>query len=252
MNIWTYGQALDRVNHDLDLDNEAFIQDDEMAGYFNEGLDVIAAKITKLNRDYMKKRCTGTITAGQSQILFSGVDHLGLPFANVACPPDLYANKVRSLVYSNGPIIYLVKRMRGEFSDLDEEFTNFSPTIQDYRYEITNPSIMGYRFDIFPNARETGSFLKLAYLRNIGRIPLPSTGSLALSRATTIDVPEFVNYLIAYVKCLCLPKEGDPRFPLAEKALEFHEGEMITTLKEKVVDNDNRMEMDLSYYGEHQ
>jgi hypothetical protein len=142
--------------------------------------------------------------------------------------------------------------MRGEHQLLDQAFTNYNPGSDDYRYDITNPSVMGYRVDLLPQARETGAYLKLWYLRNLGRIPRPSAGSLALSRQSVIDVPEFVNYVIAYMKCLCLPKEGDPRIPLAMQALTFHEGEMISTLKEKVVDNDNRMEMDLSYYQEHQ
>lgn len=254
MRLWTYGEALDRVNHDLDLDNEAFIQDNEMVGYFNEALDDINAKIQDLNKDYLKKYCAGVLTQGQSQVLFTGTDNLGQPFAGASMPPDLYANKIRGLVYQNGAILYPVKRFRGENMFMAQALTNQFASTQDYRYDITNPATQGYRMDLFPPARENGTFLMMWYLRNMSRIPYvsgPNGVGLTAARATVLDVPEFVNYIIAYVKCLCLPKEGDPRFPLAAQALEMHLKQMTATLTERVPDDDNRMEMELGHYEEH-
>lgn len=251
MDVWTYGDGQDRVEQDLDLENETFVQEDEMVGYFNAALSDANAEILKLKEDYYLKSCTGVLTSGSDQLLFTGVDYTGIAFTNKPMPPDIFANKLRALIYVNGDRRYEIKRIRGLRPFLDLANTNAENTDQFLRYLITNPTSNSFKIQLTPPARETGGMVQVWYSRHLVKIPKPSIVGLATSRATVLDLPEFNEFIIWSVKCMCLPKEGDPRTQDAVAEREKARAQMIITLSEKVEDNDNLMLMDLSDYRSH-
>jgi hypothetical protein len=68
--------------------------------------------------------------------------------------------------------------------------------------------------------------------------------------ATLLDVPEFITFILQFVKCKCLEKEGDPRFESAYKILMDQKKQMVDTLGEAIQDDDNEVQADFSYYTE--
>jgi hypothetical protein len=101
---------------------------------------------------------------------------------------------------------------------------------------------------------------KAEAMSNTNVLDLTSTGSvfftinpLATTRminSTLLDVPEFITFILQFVKCRCLEKEGDPRFEPAYKILMDQKKQMVDTLGEAIQDDDNEVQGDFSFYNE--
>ena len=245
MKIWTYKEARDKVQLDLDLTEEDFVTENEMIGYFNSAIDEAEAEIHTLAEDYFLTYTTVATVLGSSEY---------------SLPSDVYAQKIRALIYANGTDVYPVSRFRAVEKFLDVTFTKNFYTQECYRYMIINKSITdGYKLALFPNSRETGSFLTLWYLRNATRIPLVGeakdgggTYSLAEVEASFIECPEFINFIFTWVKGFCRAKENGGSFTEEDTALITQQRKMmVDTLTQRVVDDDNTVVQDRSHYNEH-
>lgn len=208
-----------------------------MVGYHNEAIDEAESEIHKLNEDYFFTSSSLTMTQGASDI---------------SLPSTIYASKIRGLVYQNGTDTYEVEQIRNVRLPSEIQFTNSFNTSAPYRYFLKNDSATtGVKLSLSPAARVSGAYLTLYFIRNANRIPLIADGSLAATEATTIDIPEFINFIMQFVKVRVLEKEGGPRHGDALMKLEQQRKQMIETLTEKIVDNDTEVIQDLSYYQEH-
>jgi hypothetical protein len=233
MKIWTYGEASDKLAKDLDLEEESFIQSDEFVGFFNDGIDEAEAEIHKLGveDEYFLRKGNLTFAAGDEDI---------------ALPTDIYANKIRALIYDYNGTRYPIKRLRRKNKFM---IAHEIQAGEEYKYMITHESATtSYQLLIFPTPVETGTVGKIWYVRNANRIPLISEGSLAATRAAVIDIPEFIKFIFQYVKVQCMEKEGHPMLAKAVGDLETQRQLMIATLTEQVVDDDTEIEPDLSHY----
>lgn len=162
MRIWTYGELADVVTKSLDIHEESFVEQDELVGYANAAIDEAEAEICKIHEDYLLTSSTLAMVNGEESI---------------SLPSNIYANKIRGLVYASGSTIYNVRRVRGEKIFLDRALTNSnSSSTSRYRYLITNASAVADRkLILVPPAKETAaSNLTLWYIRNANRIPLTS------------------------------------------------------------------------------
>lgn len=74
--------------------------------------------------------------------------------------------------------------------------------------------------------------------------------TLAIVNATILDIPEFTYFLIQWVKCRIMGKEGDPRFEAESKILLSLKAQMIDTLTNAIQDDDDTIEPDFSAYNE--
>ena len=112
---------------------------------------------------------------------------------------------------------------------------------------------------------QTGSgVIKLASTKALAlagtNLDLTTTGTVfftiqlvAVTRAVNavlLDVPEFITYILQFVKCRCLEKEGDPRFASASQILLDQKKQMVDTLSESIQDDDNEVQGDYSFYNE--
>lgn len=178
MRLWTYGEIRKKIERDLDLEDETFISADELAGYCNEGIDSAEAEIMKLNEDYFLKSKLYDLTVGQSTLVL---------------PTDIYAQKIRALIYNNGgDLIYALKRIRGanKFSDLAEiqvwtQANWLSYIVQNQSAGEQNTILLA------PSAQVTASnVLTLWYIRNAVRVPMLGEYVIALDfLPADIDVP---------------------------------------------------------------
>jgi hypothetical protein len=79
-------------------------------------------------------------------------------------------------------------------------------------------------------------------------IRVQATKPIILS--TVIDIPEFAIFIMEWVKANCLYKDGDPRLSGTVAKVEEQRKQAVETLTEREPDDDNTMELDLSFYQE--
>jgi hypothetical protein len=122
MSYPTYQELREAVEREFDLEEENFVQPDEMLKYCNDALREAEKQITTMYEDYFLSKAYLPLTVGVSEY---------------DLPADIWAHKIRGIVYQSGTIIYELKRLRTRnmFEDL-EEINQFS-TSDWYRYFIT-------------------------------------------------------------------------------------------------------------------
>lgn len=356
MRIWTYGEMNDKVQMDLDLEDETFIKPNEMIGYFNEALTEAEAEILLLNQDYLRTRYYVPLVPGTSRY---------------ALPKNIFANKIRGIQYSNGALIYPVSRLRrmNEF-DLIALINAYGQS-DDYSYYPVNDYPGQTEIILLPPSRDTAVLAPIAslftpmilwYIRNCARVPLsgeycnteviataqvsttldtiqtyagtvtrgitqqgvpgaypgsvayvtgdkvkflagPLSGTIpaplvegtvyyviasgsgvikiasslanalagtainlttagtvyftmdvaattTIINATLIDIPEFSTFVMQWVKCRCMEKEGDPRLGGAVETLAQQRAQLNNTLATGFDDDDDKIQMDMSFYNE--
>lgn len=157
----------DKILRDLDLEDETFISPDELIGYFNEALSESESEILTIYEDYFLTEYWIPLLIAQNEY--------ELPF-------NIYGDKIRKIMYHNGPIIYEVERFKRlhEFSDI--AYSEQYGQSDDYRYLLTNDVVGPSKVVLHPTSRETaitqpfGSSqffpLKMRYIRNCNRVPL--------------------------------------------------------------------------------
>ncbi len=323
MRTWTYGEGRAKVEKDLDMENETFIDADEMAGYWNEGIDEAEAEIHMLGLEDDYFLAFTSVPLVQNRAVYP-------------MPTNIYANKIRAFRYENGTNSYPIKRVRRQDKFEKISALNYQPGSGDeYSYTIQNLDAgAGPQMVLVPPSQETagltftvtiavpGVFTQVAhglsvyetvvfstdgalptgltagrpyyvktvptadtftvsasqggtavtttgtqsgthsmesgpfratlwFIRNATRVPLPSEDDQAASDATQLDIPEFINFVMQYVKCRIWEKEGSPNFQSGVAVLEQQRKMMVETLSQMVPDDDDKIQPDLSHYLEH-
>lgn len=224
MKIWTYAEAKLKVQQDMDTEEETFIEDAEYVSIFNEAIDHAEAQIHNMNQDYFLTFDSMDIVSGQK---------------NYDMPSNIYANKLRLVQYNENERRYKIERIKiREVADVDRYQTN-----DNYMYNIVNSSaIDGTKFVLYPTPNLTRSdVITRWYLRNANRVEVGSD---------VIDIPEFINYIFAFVKWKIALKELNPLLNVFIQEKESQEMLMKQTLDNMIPDEDSTLELDLSHYDE--
>lgn len=232
MRIWTKAEIINKVEADLDLQEEALITAGEMTGYLEEAVEDCEALIHTIDEDYFLARATLALTAGVSVYTL---------------PSNIYASKIRTIMYLNGPLRYSIDRIRSymEFQTV-AEIDLYPSSNPNYRYLLVNQDgPTGVQIELHPVSQETSaSNVTIWYLREANRMQLDTD---------VCDIPEFINYLIAHIKRSCLAKEQlGVAPPEATAMVEKQEKKLLDTLTNRVPDNDDTVQMDMSHYWEHE
>ena len=240
MRVWTYGEANAKVKADLDLTNETFLTPDETVGLWNDAIQRAAAHIYKLGceDEYFTKQAPLYLVTGQKRY---------------SLPSDIYAQKIRGIIYQKGDQIYTVYRCRRRTKFV--KMAEIDQLAQDifYQYDLENPSIAtGYQLVLTPNSRETDPAgqpsLTVHYIREVLYIPLVTAGSQGATDLTKIDLPEFMTYIFADVKAAVAAKIPHPNLQDFENNRDRELKLMIDTLTEQVSDDATEVEPDMSHY----
>ena len=342
-NYKNYGFLLNKINRDLDLADETFIQSEEMVGYCNEAIGEAESEILTLRQDYFLTNLVYNMTGGQQYFAY---------------PANIYAMKIRGLVYVNGAIIYTVRRYLQQYQFEDLYYTQVFGASDEYRYIIRNDTPANPQMELVPVSRDTGQYLYCWYIREAQRIPqlgefmntepilaasvntgtsvltvaagtfpsaagfsfnpiayvtgdqvqlsldplsptsalpggvtagttyfvialtattlqlattlanalagtpitltagaagdfvLTVAGTVGIQQAQIIDIPEFYNFLLAWMKVRVLMKEGDPRYEAAVSELQQQRKQMVDTLTGISEEAANQIEGDFSTYVE--
>lgn len=199
--VWRFDEMLLKVRRDTDLmeddPDEQFVTKAEMIGYFNEAIDEAEAEIMLLNKDYF-------LTSDYVPLV-TGEDTYDMP-------DNIFANKIRRVMYSNGSIIYPVKRIRDLNKFEQIEFAEQYSTADDYRYYLKNDNPGEVKMIIVPVSRETAIVPPFSspstpmirwYIRNANRVPYEGEytnpenvlSTAVDATANTIAVDPLVTYV---------------------------------------------------------
>lgn len=226
MTFATYGTVKTNVMKALDLEDETFIQASEMLAYCNEAIHQAESIILKLCEDYFLSKAFLDLTANTAQY---------------SLPTDIYADKIRKVIYYNSASDenYNIKRLRykNAIRDLNELEQG-----DDFFYLLTNDGSAGIKMNIYPTPSLTeNDTVTIWYIRNANR---------ATTTASVIDIPEFSPFIEKYMKVKCMEKEGHPLLQTAQADLEDEKQLMISSLQNRVADEDDSVEMDMNSYWE--
>lgn len=225
MRYWTYLEIKTKVQKDLDIEQEEFVTSSELMAYCNEAIDEAEAEIHTVYEDYFLNYATINLVASTN---------------TYALPTDIYANKIRGIIFKSGSEMYPLKRIKETDKFEDIMRTNEYDTSAPYRYILTNPSSAGIQLYIVPTIRETiTAGLTIWYIRNATRMT---------ADADICDIPEFTSFVMQYMKMRVYEKEGNPNLNVAVSLLEQQRNQMRATLSNKIIDGDNEVEKDLTFY----
>lgn len=226
----TWEAMWDRMSEgEMDLAGTDFVDEEEVKGFANDAIDEAESLIHTIYEDYFLDKAYLTLVNGEE---------------DVDLPTNIYAMKIRAIIYDNGSSVYEIKRIRElkKFLQyrLAKQNTGTSGT---YSYFLTNATAGEPKVTFSPPAQEDSTEnVEVWFLRNANRLTFPED---------KCDIPEFVQFIYDYVRVKVYTKEGHFALPVAQQALAETRQRMIATLTEMVPDNDNEMQPDLSFYREH-
>jgi hypothetical protein len=185
MKIWKWSEVKNKIEVDLDLEDETFITTDEFSGYCNEALIDASAEIYDLCEDYFQTKYYIPGVQGQKQF---------------PLPSNINSNKIRKVIYANGSIVYECYRYHGLGKFIEPYFTDLYGAADDYRYFLPNDIPGQAMIEFHPALREStilppqsNSFtpLTMFYLRDVARVPM-TNGNTGASQNGSV-VGEFCN-----------------------------------------------------------
>lgn len=228
----TYADLLAKIEKDLDIEDELFVQDSELMEYFNDAIRACESQIHKL---------------GLEDLYFKTSDNPSLVIgtADYSMPSNIYQNKIVEVVFNDGSKVFEIKRLKGSNKHVRKAYIdNDSGSDPLYLYDIVyNTAAAGIKFKLIPASKITNStYVTRWYIREATRMTLTTS---------VCDLPDAcLNFVYAYVSWRIWGKEGDPRVMGAQQERDKQEMLMVETLAEMTPDDDNEVEKDLSYYDE--
>lgn len=227
MSYKTWGDIKTKIERDLDLEGEVFISENELLGYANEAIDEIEGHIHEMCEDYFLTRSPLTLVIGQE---------------NYDLPSDIFAMKVRGVIYRNGNETFKIERVKDwrKFEEYEFNKTGLQYN-QLYKFMIINASAGTPQLLLTPAPQEAGQYIQVWYIRN---------ANVLTDDSSICDIPESVNYVIKYVKMKVYEKELHPNLPKAMADVADERTSTYSKLASMVVDNSNEIEADFSHYQE--
>lgn len=226
MKLWTYLQLKTKVEQDLGTEDEFFVVPSEILGYFNEAIDQAEQEVLTLYEDYFLARSTLTMVSGEDEY---------------DLPDDIYAHKIRRVVFNRNSEIYEVRRLRDW-----KKFEQLAQTAQygassAYEYMLINESAGQATLLLSPPARESGDYITIWHIRN---------ANVLEENDDILDIPESANFVMQYVKNRIYEKEGHISLGKGIADLERERELLKSSLSSMVPDANNEIEMDRSSYEE--
>jgi hypothetical protein len=230
MKFWQWSEIRTKVEQECDLEDEDFVRRSELLSYANEAIEEAEAEILGLYEDYFLKSSTINVSAAQEDIPY---------------PTDIYAQKIRRIIYFLGnttnPTNYPITRLKDWKKFEYRAVADTGQTTDLYQWMDENAIPGSPIIKIVPKLREAG-IVKLWYIRHANRLTVDTD---------ICDIPEFINFIFSHMKVKVYEKEGHPMLSQAMTKLEMERQRMLSTLQSKTPDADNDIEMDASYYEDH-
>jgi len=221
-----------KIERDLDLEAEEFVQPQEMIEYINDAIAISEAEIVKLGlRDkYFLTRYTFSVVKDQE---------------DYTLPANVYANKILKLVYQNGATLYTLRPMDSKDMFEDIQFLNKYVTTEFYRYLIRHDLPGEERIQIVPKGRlSVANAITVWYYRDANKLSVDTD---------VCDLPEICyQFIYQSVRTRVYEKEKGTAWREAMNDLLTVRNLMVETLTQQIVDADlTEVEKDMNVYWEH-
>jgi hypothetical protein len=169
--LWTFERFHDRIKHDCAMEEEdpenEFVTMDGMVGFLNSAIDEAEADIHDLHEDYFLTSDYVALEEGET---------------DYDMPENIFGNKIRDVIYSNGTQIYEVTRVAPsrQFLKIALERARGSSS-GEYQYFLKNDGPRRRKFVLTRPASETAVLPPLPddftpmerwFLRQANRVPL--------------------------------------------------------------------------------
>jgi len=224
----TLREMLDQILDDLDLRDEDWVSEADLTRWLNEAVRVAESEIHTLYEDYF-------LTPLEDQAISSGQNY-------VDYPSDIYANKIRKIIFHDGlgntTTSHEVMREKDLLSGIDKDLYMRDTSLPILTWAPTNDATNGRRIRLFPKQGRAG-YLDIWYIRNAKQLSADSD---------VTDIDEFSRFLVQYAKTKVYLKDGDPRADDSKVLEEQYKREMILSLSDMTPDDNNELEMDLDHY----
>jgi hypothetical protein len=225
---WTLAELTTKIERDLDLEGEIFIQPEELTGYINEAIDEAESEVHGLYEDYFLTKAAITLVSGTSEY---------------SLPSSIYAHKIRRVTYRNGTKTYPVQRVRDwrKFERYEWQKVYGAQSEAEYQYFLLNSTAGAPTILFIPEVSESGAYITVWFLRQ---------ANFLVADADKMDIPEAANFVMQHAKVRCYEKEGHPNLPKAMADLERERALLQGILASMIPDADNEIEADTSFYEE--
>jgi hypothetical protein len=84
----------------------------------------------------------------------------------------------------------------------------------------------------------------------VGMFNISVAGTAAIQLATLVDISEYYEFIMQWMKVRCVEKDGDPRYEAMVAELQSQRKMMVDSLTEMIEDNDSEIQGDYSNYLE--
>ena len=225
---FTLKQLRDRIINDLDLQEETWVINSEIDEFINDGIEEAESEIHTIYEDYfLVENPAITITAGDNTIDY---------------PADIYANKIRKIVFSEGSNTGASHTIRRIKDLADAKHLDIFDTSDNSRlwWSPINDAVNGRKIRLFPAAGRNG-LVHIFYLRNAKRLALDTD---------VLDIDEFQRFVRQVAMTKILLKDGDVRAEDSVALQEKYRKQLQTTLMTMAPDDDNEIESDYSHYDD--
>lgn len=213
MQYWTLEAIRQKVEKELDLEEETFIP--EIDSYIREGIDLAETEIMGLYEDYYLTK-TDWLTISDK----------------IALPDNIYANKIRRFEVREDDENRFQIHKNNHLKNYDNRY---GIAYNIYNYAGAKPVV---EIEGEHQCKE----YRLFYIRNANTPTLNSD---------LIDLPECaIHFVGAFVRARCYEKELDPRTQQAKAELEQYRIAMVESLTNIVDDGSELLEPDTSFYTE--
>lgn len=230
----TLSEIKTKIERDLDIEEEEFIQPDELTEYINDGISRAESIIEKLGgRDkYFLSKLTFDAVLGQE---------------DYDLPVNIYENKLKKVIYRNGRArVYPIRELVGVYMYEDIQLLNdYQTTDDNYRYIIRHDVPGQEKFQLIPATRENVvGGITMWFIREANKLSVD---------ADICDLPEIaMQFLYQYVKKCVYEKEKGQEWQIASEELKEVTQVMIEGLTGQIADEDrSEIEKDLRTYEEH-
>lgn len=222
----TRTQLRTRIRTEMDLLDEPGVSDAEINYALQEAMSAVGSIVRGLYEDYFLKRGTLDLVSGSSDVTY---------------PTDIFANKIRALVYRNGSLVTRIKRLKDVEQYLKAETT---AAFQTWAPSTAQFIPMDTALKLIPTPTETATGVLVCwYIRDLVGMT---------SDSDSCDIPEWEHVVVAYAKDVIAqnkPGIGDPNQTSAKLAgmIKLMEAD----LSNRSPDDDDFIAKDTSIYEEH-
>ena len=235
----TLGDIRDNLKDDLGLGQKDWLTNDELNAYIRRAVRNVHADILTMYEDYFLDFSTVEVAGNSSFIEY---------------PENCYANKIRTVVFTNAPV-----GSAGSYTTKITSFKDITKT-EEYNILIDTPTSSPVRYWIPHSSTKTVGEVK-SPVRQMKLVPsaIVDDGHAVIwyirkpihleNDEDVCDIPEFTDYVLALAKKLYYAQDGDANYAIADKEAKEYKKLMQRTLSNMALDENTEMLQDNDFYN---